>query len=40
MILRKQNINKKELELRRIELRAYRMQSDHSTTELQPRYRN
>ncbi|KAK4012787.1 hypothetical protein OUZ56_025039 [Daphnia magna] len=25
------------LELRRIELRAFRMQSEHSTTELQPR---
>ena len=24
------------LELRRIELRAFRMQSEHSTTELQP----
>ena len=24
------------MELRRIELRAFRMQSDHSTTELQP----
>ena len=29
--------NQNELEMRRIELRAFRMQSEHSTTELHPR---
>ena len=29
---------KKDLELRGIEPRAFRMQSEHSTTELQPRW--
>lgn len=31
-----QNETHARMELRRIELRAFRMQSEHSTTELQP----
>ena len=33
----RQKLQKKNLEQRRIEHRTFRMQSEHSTTELQPR---